>query len=359
MVEKKGEGNSEVKPYLLTRDLNPENQETPIHFLKGSTTPTEYFYRRNHHPYPQLTQEVFNLPVEGHAQTPRTFTYEELCALPSKTVKVLLECSGDKRASFKPKVFGEQWEEGALTQSYWKGFSLQTLFQYTGLRQSAREIVFEGYDYGERKDLKEIYRFARSLPIAKAMHPDTIIAYELNGQPIPFKHGYPLRLIVPQWYAMASVKWLKKIVVIDGVFHGPFQTIDYVYYPEENSNAGSTPVTTMQINSTIQQPLPQAKLKQGAHVIQGIAWTGEGTVEKVEVSLDQGKTWHPASLEHTPTDPYTWVNWSFSWQAGQKGIYSIWSRATDTIGRSQPLEAFWNQKGYGYNAVCKVEVKVE
>ncbi len=348
-----------VKPYLVTRSLFPENQESPIHFLKDSIINPRYFYRRNHHPYPDLPPKTYSLPIEGSVLKPLTFSYEELCSLPAKTVKVVLECSGNKRASFHPKVFGEQWEDGAMNQSYWKGVSLQTLFTYTGLRPEAQEAVFVGYDYGERKDLNKTFHFARSLPVAKALHPDTILAYELNGQPIPFKHGYPLRLITPQWYAMASVKWVKKIVVIEETFQGPFQKIDYVYYPDEDSNAQSYPVTTMHVNSTIQQPLNHSILKQGTYEIQGIAWTGEGTIEKIEISLDQGRTWQSASLKQNLSEPYTWVNWSFHWQANQKGKYSIWSRATDSMGRTQPYEPFWNRKGYGYNAICKVDVKVE
>jgi DMSO/TMAO reductase YedYZ molybdopterin-dependent catalytic subunit len=351
--------NTQVKPYLLTRSLLPENQETPIHFLFDEVTTASYFFRRNHFPYPNLSAESFYLPVEGSVQVPKIFTYQELLSLPAKTVKVMLECSGDKRASFQPKTFGEQWGEGALSQAYWKGVSLKTLFQYTGVQSSAREVVVEGYDTGTRTDMKGTFRFARGLPIEKALHPDTIIAYELNGQPIPFKHGYPLRLIVPQWYAMASVKWIKKITVIDGAFQGPFQAIDYVYYPEKNSDTGKHPVTTMNINSTIQQPLNLSCLSQGVHFIQGIAWTGEGMVTRVDVSVDNGQTWLPASLQQNPVDLYSWLHWTFRWNVEKKGEYTLISRAIDSLGRVQPVEAAWNRKGYGYNAVCKVRVKVE
>lgn len=350
--------NSMIRPYLLTRNLFPENQECPIHFLEHSTTSMNYFYRRNHFPYPEINQDAFSLPIEGFVSTPHIFTYEELLSFPSKTIKVLLECSGNKRAAFKPKVFGEQWEAGALSQAYWKGVSLNTLFKYTGISSLAKEVIFEGYDYGERTDVKDTYRFARSLPIEKAIHPDTIIAYEVNGEMIPFKHGYPLRLIVPQWYAMASVKWLKRIIVLDREFHGPFQKIDYMYYPNQHNDSGSWPVTTMQVNSTIQQPLNLTKLKKGHHVIKGMAWTGEGVVEKVEVSLDQGHTWHQASFQ-SQADPYTWVQWNYHWNVLNKGVYSLWTRAIDSRGRTQPLHAFWNRNGYGYNAICKIEVKIE
>ncbi|WP_028403019.1 sulfite oxidase [Ectobacillus panaciterrae] len=351
--------NVHVKPYLLTKKLLPENQETPIHFLAGNITPLSYFYKRNHFSYPKLMTSFFHLQVEGNVKVPRTFSYNEILSLPTKTVKVMLECAGDKRSSFQPKTFGEQWGEGALSQGYWKGVPLRTLFQYTGIRGSAKEIVFEGHDTGMRTDITGIFAYERSLPIDKALHPDTLVAYELNGEPLSFKHGYPLRLIVPQWYAMASVKWLKKISVIDGSFQGPFQAVDYIYYPEKNRDAGKYPVTTMNINSTIQQPLDLAILDKGVHTIQGIAWTGEGEITKVEISTNDGETWMPAVLQPKTDSPYTWVNWTFFWNANAKGECTILSRATDSMGRIQPEEALWNRKGYGYHAICRVKVKVE
>jgi DMSO/TMAO reductase YedYZ molybdopterin-dependent catalytic subunit len=347
-----------VKPYLITRKVLPENQETPIHFLKDSIIPASYFYRRNHFPYPELPTTSYSVPIEGSVLKPLTFSYEGLLNLPAKTLKVVLECSGNKRSFFKPNVFGEQWEEGAVNQSYWKGVPLQTLFKYTGLRPEAKEVVFTGYDFGERKDLKETYHFARSLPISKALHPDTILAYELNGQPLSFKHGFPLRLIAPKWYAMTSVKWVKRIFVIEENFQGPFQSIDYVYVPGDGDNSRSYPVTTMNVNSTIQEPFDHSIIETGKHMIRGIAWTGEGRIEKIEISLDRGQTWLPATYDKQ-NNAYGWVDWSFPWNAAKSGIYSIWSRATDTKGRMQPLEAFWNRKGYGYNAICKVDVEVQ
>lgn len=162
--------------------------------------------------------------------------------------------------------------KGAISQGYWKGVPLRTLLELSGIREGSKEIVVEGYDFGERTDLNEVFTYARSQPIEKAIHPDTIIAYEYNNQPIPFKHGYPLRLIVPQWYAMASVKWIKQISVIDSNFKGPFQTIDYVYYPDKENNKDAYPVTTINVNSTIQKPLDKENLNNGKHLIKGIPW---------------------------------------------------------------------------------------
>ncbi|PLS01883.1 sulfite oxidase [Neobacillus cucumis] len=349
---------SEVKPYLITKSLNPENQETPIHFLNGDLVDEKLFYRRNHFSYPNFSSSFYFLPIVGLVHTPRTFSIQDLYSLPSRSIKMVLECSGDKRGLFEPKLFGEQWEKGAISQGIWKGVSLRTLLEHTGLVNSAKEFVFEAYDYGERPDSDSIFNFSRSLPIEKALEPDTIIAYEYNNQPIPFKHGFPLRLIVPGWYGMASVKWLKKITVIDKEFNGPFQTIDYVYYPNKENDNGKFPVTTVHVNSTIQYPLNSQLLHKGTYMIKGIAWTGNGRISKVEISIDDGQTWETCQLA-SAANKYSWISWNYKWEAVKKGEYTIKSKATDSQGNVQPSEPFWNRKGYGYNAIEKINVKVE
>lgn len=347
----------EVKPYLITKTLAPENQETPINFITSDII-GRILFGRNHFSYPHFTSSFYFLPIDGLVHTPRTFSLQEIYSLPSKTIKVVLECSGDKRELFEPKVFGEQWGKGAISQGIWKGVSLRTLLQYTGLIDTAKEIVFDGYDNGQRPDSTQTFNFSRSLPIEKSLEPDTIIAYEYNNQPIPFKHGFPLRLIVPRWYAMASVKWIKKITVIDKKFKGPYQAVDYVYYPSKENDCGKFPVTTINVNSTIQYPLNMQLLHTGIYEINGIAWTGKGIITKVEISLDEGQTWDTCQLTST-SEKYTWIPWSYKWEAQKEGEYTIKSKATDSLGDVQPIEPFWNRKGYGYNAIDSIKVKVE
>ena len=342
------------RPYLITKSLTPENQETPIQFITDHIVETPLFYRRNHFPYPAFLSSYYWLPIDGHVHSPKVFTMQEILALPSKTNKVILECAGNKRGRFEPKVFGEQWGKGAISQGIWKGVPLRALLQQTGYLDSSKEVVFEGYDFGERADTNQIHYFSRSLPLEKALHPDTIIAYEYNHQPISFKHGYPLRLIVPEWYAMASVKWLKKITVIDHEFSGPFQAIDYVYC----LNNEKIPVTTIHVNSTIQNPLDRQVVNTGLHQITGIAWTGTGRITNVEVSLDGGVTWALAELNQ-PHGNYAWVKWSYNWYANHQGEYTILSKAIDSEGHVQPQGAIWNPKGYGYNAMDMIHIKVE
>ncbi|WP_088104548.1 sulfite oxidase [Halalkalibacter urbisdiaboli] len=346
-----------VMPSLTTHSLHPENQESPIHFLKKRVIDTPLFYKRNHFPYPLLTHSNYWLPISGSVKKPTIFSLQDIINLPSKTLNVLLECAGNKRHFFEPKTFGEQWEKGAMSQGYWTGVPLRTLLDYSGIEAGAKEVVFEGYDFGTQPELTKMHRYVRSLPLVKALHPDTMIAYEYNEQPIPYKHGYPLRLIVPQWYGMASVKWVKQIIVIDSSFQGPFQTKDYVYYPHKNSNKDSYPVTTMHVNSTIQQPLHMEILRTGIHTIEGIAWTGQGEISKVEISIDNGETWADAKI--MKGSKYEWTTWTYEWTVHQQGEYTILSKATDSTERTQPYTAFWNRKGYGYHAMDHITVNIK
>lgn len=348
-----------VRPYLSTRSLEPENQETPIQFIRNEIVNTRLFFRRNHFSYPPLTFSNFWIPVKGSVTTPLMLSMQDLYNFQSKTIKVALECSGNKRSLFEPKVFGEQWEKGAISQGIWRGVPLRTLLKLAGISENAKEVVVEGYDYGKRTDLKGVHSYTRSLPIEKALHPDTIIAYVYNHKPISFKHGYPFRLIVPQWYGMASVKWIKQITVIDNSFEGPFQSIDYVYYPNKDDNKGAYPVTIINVDSTIQKPLHMDVLDTGKHLIQGIAWTGEGYIKEIEISTDNGKTWTNVLVENEEKAPNEWTSWSYEWSVQNKGEYTIIVRATDSHNRTQPETPFWNRKGYGYNATDKIKVKVE
>jgi DMSO/TMAO reductase YedYZ molybdopterin-dependent catalytic subunit len=348
----------DVKPYLITRSLKPENQETPIQFMENDRIQTPLFYRRNHFAYPKFTYSNYFLPINGLVTTPLLLSMQHILQLPSKTIDVVLECSGNKRSLLEPKVFGEQWGKGAISQGSWKGVPLRTLLELSGIKKAAKEVVVEGYDFGERTDLDRVVSYTRSIPIQKALHPDTIIAYEYNNRPIPYKHGYPLRLIVPQWYGMASVKWLKQIRAIGSQFTGPFQNIDYMYYPNQDNDDGAHPVINMNVNSTIQKPLDMAKLNTGTQIIKGIAWTGKGYITKVEISTDNGNTWSYANVTN-PISGYKWVSWSYEWMAAEKGIYTIKSKATDSYGQTQPIKPYWNRNGYGYNAIDHIKVKVE
>lgn len=348
----------ELKPYFITRELLPENQETPIHFMDLKEFPEYLFYRRNHFSYPLLIEDLFHFHILGEVVNSRTFHLESIRSMPSRSVTAILECAGNKRSFFEPKTYGEQWERGAIGQGTWRGVPLSYLLQLAGLKESSLEVVVEGWDVGRRVDLPGIHPFARSLSMEKAMHPDTIIAYEFNGYPLTFRHGFPFRLVVPQWYAMASVKWVKRILVIDHAFQGPYQTIDYQYYPNPQDDQQKVPVTILNVNSSIQRPLDHSLLPKGRHYIQGIAWTGMGEINRVQISLDGGGDWVEARLYRYPNQSRAWAHWFYEWEIQQAGEYLIMSRSEDTYGRIQPLSPKWNRKGYGYNAADRARVRV-
>lgn len=346
-------------PYLRTHTLDPENQESPISFIEKQLTPEQYLYRRNHLHYPKIEQDLFELRIYGLVSRPMLFKWTDLFSMPSKTIDVVLECSGNQRSEFRPRVFGVQWDFGAVSQGRWTGVPLRYLLSMAGILPYAVEAVFTGADSGTRTDMEGIFNYERSMPLADILSTDDIlIAYAYNDGEIPYRHGYPMRLIVPRWYGMASVKWLKQIRLVDRPFTGPFQAIDYNYYPHANSDDGKFPVTFIQTNSIIQRPTDLQILKEGVHSIQGLAWSGLDQLSTVEISFDDGSTWIETEFEHHPNSPYAWSRWQFDWKA-QEGFYSIRVRARDSLGYQQPMKAYWNRMGYAYNALFRVRVSIE
>jgi len=345
------------RPKQLFREtvtMQPENQSSPVRWITDWMTPDDLWYRRNHFAYPAPNMD--SLQVVGAVHRPLTLSCEEIRSRPAKSVVAVMECAGNRRTMFRPRVYGVPWNEGAISQAEWTGIPLRDLLREAGICSTAREVVFWGMDgEGEEKG-----PFARSLSLGKSLHPDTLVAYAQNGRLLSPEHGAPLRLIVPGWYAMASVKWLRRIEVVTEPFQGYYQKEDYHYYPFPDSDEGKRPVTVLRVNSLIRYPHDFSVLKTGHHRVEGLAWTGKGVIRRVEVSVDRGAHWHPARLHQRPWDhPYAWVQWSWNWEALQPGKYEIWSRAADTAGRMQPLRAKWNRKGYGYNAVCRSRVQVE
>jgi DMSO/TMAO reductase YedYZ molybdopterin-dependent catalytic subunit len=215
----------------------------------------------------------------------------------------------------------------------------------------AIEVLFVGADQGKVRT-GDITSYARSLPLELANHPDVLLAWEMNGEELPPNHGYPLRLIVPNWYGMASVKWLNQISLIDKPYDGFFQTGDYVFVDADGIKDG-TPIRQMLVRSLILNPIENAESTSKSIKVNGIAWSGEGKIVDVSISLDDGDSWIPTNLE-IPKDPYSWTRWNRSIDLEQVGEYSLVSRATDSAGNVQPLEPLWNRGGYGNNPVHQV-----
>jgi DMSO/TMAO reductase YedYZ molybdopterin-dependent catalytic subunit len=321
-------------------------------------TPVPLFYRRNHMPYPQVEIQKWHLSVKGCVKSPLRLTYSELLRLPQITRSVTLECAGNKRALWNPKTRGEQFALGAISNAVWTGVPLHTLLDLSGVKPDALDIVFEGMDVGYRTDMPELLSYSRSLPVTKAIHPDTLLAVYMNYHPLPAEHGFPVRLMVPGWYAMASVKWLRRIVVIEHPFDGPYQTRDYVLYTRPGDYVHGVPITEMQVNSSIAYPTDRQTVRHGSHYVYGIAWSGSNKVVGILISTDGGGTWQPADWIDSE-QPYTWRRWIFHWKAQLPGEYTLMSRATDEFGTDQPLQALWNVKGYMNNSIHQIKVYVD
>ena len=339
---------------LVTIDHVPYIGETPRAALQSWLTPNANFYVRNHFSVPSLDSPTWSLSVEGEVTQPFSLTLDEVMRLPKHTVPVTLECAGNNRSDLQPEVSGNQFRDGAVGTAIWGGLALKHLLESCGVTPAAKEVLFEAADTGEPEPGKPPTSYQRSLSLTVATHPDTLLAYEMNGEQLPEAHGYPLRLIVPSWYGMASVKWLNRIVVIDYEFRGFFQTDRYVLRVEGEE---PEPLSYVWIKSLIGSPRQGDVLDQRQHEINGLAWSGGGTVTLVEFSPDSGETWRPVTLGG-PDHPYTWRPWSYHWEPLAPGHFTLMVRAYDEVGNMQPLETTWNSLGYAVNGVKAVCVTV-
>jgi DMSO/TMAO reductase YedYZ molybdopterin-dependent catalytic subunit len=273
------------------------------------------------------------------------------------TLAATLECAGNKRSLFEKKAQGNHFGLGAISHVVWGGVRLHDVLYQAGVSPKTTEIVFEGLDSGQRNDMDGRVFFERSLPVDKALHPDTLLAYEMNGEQLADKHGFPIRLIVPGWYAVASVKWLHRIRAVDEPFMGPFQSLDYVILKKPNGYKHAEPLPPVLINSSVASPTEEQEIPLGKNIINGYAWAGLQSVTKVEISTDGGNHWSDANFVD-PDVQYSWRRWSFEWDVQNPGEYTIMSKATNGIGEVQPLKAKWNAKGYLNNSIHTVRVHV-
>lgn len=345
---------------LIVREANPANLEFPFNSLQSFITPNERFYVRSHFATPKLDRSTWRLRVEGAVERPFELTYDELLRLPARTGTVTLECAGNGRSTLNPPVRGLQWAQGAVSNAEWTGVSLAEILKRARVKRGAVEVVLEGADSSELKSPpKPVGRvhFARSLPLAKAREPEVLLAYRMNGAELPADHGFPLRAVVPGWYGMASIKWLTRIVVTEEPFNGHFQTVEYAYYVRRNGLTSRVPLSEMQVKSEIAQPERGAVLAAGApHRVFGAAWTGsDADIRKVEVSADGGRTWAEAKLLGKPIRG-AWRLWEYEWRAPRAGSYTLMARATDSRGRTQPMERDPDRDNYMINHVMGVPV---
>lgn len=351
------------KEKLIVRSLRPEDLETPVGLLNSWITPNELFYVRHHAYAPRVDEQAgkdWKLQVDGEVERPATLTLDELKQLPKGSVTVTLECAGNGRAFFDPPMPGIQWEKGAVGTARFTGARLADVLKKVGVKAAGKYVAANGADkpVGKQPD------FIRNVPISKAVNPDTILAYEMNGAPIPALHGFPLRLVVPGWEGAYSVKWLNHLQVIDKEHEGFFVKTAY-RYPDKPVAPGAAvppenmkPLTGLVVKSFINFPAEGAGFKAGKVRVAGFAWAGESFITKVEVSSDNGSTWKPAKLGKE-RERYAWQSFEYEFNITQPGSYLLMARATDDKGNVQPVAPQWNPSGYLWNVIDKVRINVE
>jgi DMSO/TMAO reductase YedYZ molybdopterin-dependent catalytic subunit len=333
----------------------PLNAETPNTALRSWITDNDVFFKRNQGKIPETPVSLsdWRLSVEGLVKKNLQLTFEDLGRLPKVEAADTLECSGNSRSLLAQKAPGNPWTIGGVGNAIWGGIWLKDLLEKAGLQDDARHVSFEGFE----KPLGSAgIKFIRSIPLEKAMS-STLLAYEMNGQPLPLKHGYPLRALALGWTGANCVKWLKKITVLGQPVEGFFMDNVYrVFQKGEAPNSGQV-VKDIEVKSIIVEPEKDQILSAGTVPVRGAAYAGEAGIEKVEVSVDQGTTWHPAELIGLD-QPYAWRHWEYLWQAKAGGNHTIMARATDSHGCRQPEAAHWNALGYGNNGVREHAVTV-
>lgn len=354
------------KPDMLVHSESPFNGELPPHFLNDDVTPIQRHFVRNNSGIPERAIKgdlnSWKLTVDGEVNRELSLSMEDLLRYPQITMKVVLECAGNGRNLFEPKVGGTPWERGAVACSEWTGVRLRDVLETAGVKISA---VYTG-NYGDDLANNGGEPFSRGIPIEKAMDEHTLIALKMNGEVLPAAHGFPARLIVPGWIGSSMQKWLKRIWVRDQV-HDSEKMSGYSYripaYPVE---PGEIPpvedmriVTSLRVKSLITQPMSNHDFGIGKPIrIRGHAWGGEAEIERVLVSTDFGTQWKETELIH-PSNRYAWYHWDTEVTFSNKGYYEIWARAYDDKGNIQPFTQPWNPKGYLGNMIHRVAIAIE
>lgn len=344
---------------MIVRSLRFLDLETPVEYFDTWLTPVSRFFVRNHmHEPVELNAADWQLTVGGEVNKSGTFSLRELAQLPVHSIVNTLECAGNGRGLYRPQVPGIQWQKGAVGTARFSGPRLADILQRAGVKSSGKHVMFRGLDEVPGK----VPPFIRSIPIEKVLDSDTLIATHMNGSPLTKHHGFPARALVPGWIGAASCKWLAEIKILESEFVGNFMSPGYrfpnqVVKPGDSVKPEDTHVVTgLNVKSVISGPLDGSSLKSGRVTVHGAAWAGEADIVKVEISTDGGSTWNPATLGHEQSR-YAWRLWAYGWNAKQ-GDYVLQSRATDSHGRVQPVEAAWNPSGYLYNAIDQVMIHV-
>jgi DMSO/TMAO reductase YedYZ molybdopterin-dependent catalytic subunit len=344
---------------LAEVDLAARNHALLLEALDYPVTPLGLHYLLNHFDVPRVDAGTFRLRIDGLVGRPMSLGLDELRALPRVSRTVTMECAGNGRATLLPRPRTQAWVLGAVGTSTWTGTRLAPLLEAAGVEDEAVDVVFTGLDHGIEGGIEQDY--ARSLPVGEALGGDALLAWELDGVPLPPQHGFPLRLIVPGWYGMASVKWLSRITAVPEAFRGYYQVQAYCarQRPDEPGEqlTRMLPRALMIPPGIAEFPSRHRFVDRGHCRLRGRAWSGFGAIEGVEVSCDGGLTWEEARVERDLGDE-AWCAWSLDWDADRPGELDLCCRARDVTGRLQPLEQAWNLGGYANNAVQRVSVTV-
>src|SRR3954470_1878175 len=346
-----GEGITAAELRLAAR-----NHALPLEALRHEITPPGLHYLLIHYDIPEVDPATFRLEVGGAVERPLSLSLEDLRARPRVAEPITFECAGNGRALLEPRPISQPWLTEAVGTAEWAGVALRPLLAEARPSRDAIEVQFTALDRGIEGGLPQAYE--RSLPIAEA--DEALLAFEMNGGPLPPQHGFPLRVVVPGWYGMTNVKWLTRITVLEEPFTGFQNAVGYRMY--EADGTPGEPITRMLPRSLMAPPgVPdfmtrERHVEPGPVALTGRAWSGHAPIERVEVSADGGTSFGDASLD-APIGRYAWRGWRFDWDA-QPGEHVLSSRATDAAGNTQPLETPWNLKGYSNNAVEQIRVLV-
>ncbi|MCX4824169.1 sulfite oxidase [Streptomyces sp. NBC_01142] len=349
-----GEGISLEELALATR-----NHGLPLEALRYDLTPAGLHYVLVHYDIPAADAATWELTVRGRVRTPLTLGMRTLTSYPAATQRVTMECAGNGRARLTPRPVSQPWLVEAVGTAEWTGVPLRTLLADAGVAADAVEAVFTGADHGVERGVEQDYQRSLPLPVATGGDPEVLVAYAMNGRPLPPQHGHPLRLVVPGWYGMAQVKWLRDISLTDSPFTGFQQAV--AYRCRQSADDPGEPVTRIAPRALMIPPgfpdfMSRARVVRPGRVrLEGRAWSGHAPVTRVRMSTDGGRSWSEAELAAPDGHGWAWRRWQASWTA-TPGSHVLSVRAEDAEGHTQPLDQPWNRGGFANNLVQRISV---